>query len=84
MDAANFVPKRTTYGDYRWTSVGTSSYALVGEGTTSRRLVDSYDFLRVEKVAGGWNLIIDGEVFDTYRTRSDAKFDGLEYWGYEL
>ncbi len=84
MSTKTFIPKRTKQGDFIWTSVGKSGYALVGVGTTSRLLVDSHDLLRIEKTAKGWDLIIEGELIETYRTRSDAKFDGYEYLGYQV
>lgn len=84
MTTITFIPKRTKQGDFIWTSVGKSGYALVGVGTTSRLLVDSYDLVRIDKTANGWDLIIEGELIETYRTRSDAKFDAYEYMGWEL
>lgn len=82
--ATTFVPKRTKQGDFIWTATGKSGYALIGEGTTSRVQVTSHDLVRIDKVDKGWNLIIEGELIETYRTRSDAKFDAYEYMGWEL
>jgi len=76
-----FVPKKTGAGDFIWVGVDSKSYALVGVGTTSRVQIDSRREMRVSKSSfgKGWDLIIDGEVFDTYRLKVDAQWDGIEY-----
>jgi hypothetical protein len=79
-----FVPKRTKHGDFIWTASGRSGFALIGEGTTSRVQVTSHDLVRIDKTTKGWDLVIEGEVIETYCTRSDAKFDAYEYMGWEF
>jgi len=76
-----FVPKKTGAGDFIWVGVDSKSYALIGMGTTSRVQVDSRREMKVTKSASGkgWDLVIDGEVLDTYRLKVDAQWDGIEY-----
>lgn len=79
--ATTFVPKKTGAGDFIWVGIDNRSYALIGVGTTSRVQVDSRRKMKVSKSASGkgWDLIIDGEVLDTYRLKIDAQWDGIEY-----
>lgn len=85
MTDTTFSLKIDKYGDVKWTSVNGTGYALVGEGTTRRVLVDSADLVRVERPydepqAKGWDVVVFNEkVGPTYRTKREAQDEALSY-----
>lgn len=83
----DFKVKVTRSGDTKWVGMREGCYALVGEGTTSRVLVDSYDVVRVERAKDGkgWDVIVYGEVAEHCRTKVDAQGAALYDWlGYKF
>lgn len=78
---ATFVPKKTGAGDFIWVGIDNKTYALIGEGTTSRIQVDSRRIAKVTKSASGkgWDVVIEGIVLATQRLKVDAQWDVIEY-----
>lgn len=80
---ANFRPLMKD-GAMRWTSCGTAGYCVVGEGTTSKVLVDSEEIVRVErpfdeKNGKGWDVVILNEVVGHHRLKADAQGEAESY-----
>lgn len=64
-------------GNHQWTGID-NGYALVLEGSNRHQLFDSRDWMFVRKLTKGarttgWELVVFGEVVDTYRTKTDAQ-----------
>jgi hypothetical protein len=84
LPRVSFSPKRSRYGDVRWTGFythgtkasGTTYVMLETAGPANNRWVraDSRDVVEVVQTRGGWNVVVDGAtVVATERLKTDAQ-----------